>query len=459
MNNARVRPAFNVLGAPYIKIEATIIQNGITNGKSNIPYESQYCVAPSAKKIATYIINQIFGSDLVTQTDNLDIRWLMPTFKESLELAVYQKESFIYIHKYDDKIYLESFKRSDIFDLVQKFDKVIEASIEQDFDAISKDDKYTYILRRNIKLLNGNTDLTFQAYQLSSTNEKTEINIGHFNRMTGSEYKPRYILPYEVLINIDLGLEFFKDSKKFLNEEMKVVNTLADEIEKTRTRIVTSQHYQSGDMVTAWKPGSTAYQVDTISVGKLQDYFTLLPGDKDHQLFNFLQGDIRVTQYVDTFKFYDYQVIQMAGLSPVSFGYEKDAYQNTANVDVSKNSSDMTVEAIKTQITPQINKLMENIVKAQTSLNITENLLPSELSWDFGANEKFDDMKKLAVMSKIQGVTAIPMTYKAKIILPILNKLIDENFIGNEKNKKQVDDLVTAYNDEMKSIKMEYGEV
>ena len=457
MNNARVKPAFNVLGGPFIKVEATIIQNGITNGKSNIPAGAQYCIAPSAKKIATYIINQVFGSELVTQTQGLDIGWLMPTLKEALELGVYQTESFVYIHICDEKVYLECFKRSDIHDLIQRFDKVVEAKIVQEFPSVLAGDESIYMLERHIKLQDGYTYLTFKAFEVNKMNDIKPIGIEYFNKMTGGDYKPAYLLPYECLINIDLGQEFFKDSEKFLREEMNIINTIAEEAEKTKTRIVTSQHYQSGDMVTQWKPGSTTYSVNTISVGKLQDYFTIMPGDKDHQIFEHLQGDFRIEKYVDAFKFYDYQCIQMAGLSPASFGYEKDAYMNEANVDVSKNSSDMTVEAIKTQVTPQVNKLIENVVKAQTALEIKENIIPNELKWDFGANEKFDDMKKLQVMNRIQSVTAIPMSYKAKIVMPILNKLIDKDYTN--KNQAEIDELVGAYDKEMKNIKVEFGEM
>ena len=95
IKNMKLRPNCNVLEAPYIRIEATVTQPGITNGKPNIKRECRYIVAPSSKKIATYIVNQIFGSDLVTQTEGLSINWLMPTLKESLELAVYEEESFI----------------------------------------------------------------------------------------------------------------------------------------------------------------------------------------------------------------------------------------------------------------------------------------------------------------------------------------------------------------------------
>ena len=109
----RIKSKYNVLQAPYIQIKTKVNQPGMTNGKSNIPEEKSYCIAPSAKKIATYISNQLFGSDLVTQSEGLDIGWLMPSLKEALELAVYQRESFIYINIYDDKVYLECLKESD----------------------------------------------------------------------------------------------------------------------------------------------------------------------------------------------------------------------------------------------------------------------------------------------------------------------------------------------------------
>lgn len=448
----RLKP-YNYLEAPYIRVEATVTQPGITNGKPNIKQETRYIVAPSGKKIATYIVNQIFGSDLVTQTEGLSINWLMPTLKECLELAVYQNESFILIHKFDDKIYLECIKKSDIHDLVQKFDKVISGTIIQEFEG----DNNSYELHRHIEIKDGITYMTMNAYELNKYNKLTPIDIRVFNTRTGNDYLPKYVLPYEILINIDIGQDFFKDSKKFLNEEMEIFNVIADEIEKTRTRIATTQHYQSGDIVTNWTPANNHYKVDSISVGKLADYFTLLPGDKEHQLFEFLQGDIRVDQYITTFKFCDYQCIQLAGLSPSSFGYEKDAYQNKDSVDLSKNNSDMTIEAIKTQIEPQINKLLENVVKAQQSQNIQVNMLPSEMNWDYGANEKFDDMKKLQVLSRIQSVGSVPYSVKAKIITPIINKLIDDDY--TVKNSKLIEELIKANEDEQKAIDIEYGEV
>ena len=160
---------------------------------------------------------------------------------------------------------------------------------------------------------------------------------------------------------------------------------------------------------------------------------------------------------MSAFKFYDYQCIQMAGLSPASFGYEKDAYMNESNVNLSKNASDMTVEAIKSQIEPQINNLIINIVKAQKSQNIKENLLPNELNWDYGANDKFHDMKKIQVLNRLQSVGRIPYSIKAKIMLPIINKLIDDDFVG--KNEKEIEALLQEYAKEQEDININFGEV
>lgn len=452
MNNVRIKSAYNVLEAPYIKVEATVTQPGITNGKPNIFRKSKYIVAPSGKKVATYIVNQIFGSDLVTQTEGLNINWLMPTLKESLELAVYEEESFILIHKFDSKIYLECIKKSDIHDLVQKFDKVISGTIIQEYYTSDE----TYELHREMLLENGTTYMNMKAFKIDG-NKLVPIDINTFNKYTGNDYLPKYVLPYELLINLDIGQDFFKDSKKFINEEMEIFNTFADEIEKTKTKIATTQHFQSGDIVTNWQPGATHYKVDTLSVGKLADYFTLLPGDKEHYLFEFLQGQIRVNEYITSFKFCDYQIIQMAGLSPASFGYEKDAYQNIDSIDLSKNNSDMTIEAIKAQIEPQINHLLENIVKAQQSQGITKNLIPSELNWDYGLNEKLTDIKKLQVLNRVQSVGSVPYSVVAKIITPILKKLIDGDI--DKEDMLTIEKLIEENKKEQDDLKIEYGEV
>ena len=437
-----------IFQAPFIKIKAKVTAPGTTNGKPNIKYEDKWIVAPSGKKIATYVRNQIFGSELVTQTEGLEINWLMPTLSEALENAIYQKESFIYLHKFNNKVYLECLHKNDIHDIKQVFYQIQAATIVQDFETEEND----YELRRKITIVgNGTSIIEYRAFIEDKKDDYREIRLDQFNSIFGTEYEPIENKPYEVLINIDIGQEFFKDSEKLLNEEMVVINTIADEIEKTKTRIVTSQHYQSGDITTSWTPKSTHYNVDTITVNGLEDYFTLVEGDKDHQIFEFLQGDVRTKDYEDTFKFYDYQIIQMAGLSPASFGYEKDAYMNTANVDLSANASEMTIEAIKRQIEPQINRLIENIIRLQQSQNIKENEIPSNVVWDFGDNERLDDMKKLDILGDIQRRMRVPYSVRADIALPILNKLVDEPI--------EKESLIKEWQEEKNSIDITYGEI
>lgn len=439
---------FNPLQTPYIKINVKVTNPGITNGKPNIVNDERYVLAPSAKKIGTYIRNQLFGSDLLTQTEGLDINWLMPTLGEALELAVYEKESFIYIHKFEDKIYLECIKKCDIHNLVQKYDKVYSCDIIQDFEG----EEFDYALKRHIEMENGNTEIVFTAYKKEKNHgEWQEMSLQAFNEINDTDYQRVYELPYEVLINIDTGQDFFKDSIKFLNEEMEVYNTLCEEVQKTKTRIATTQHFQSGDIYNQWQPSANIYDVKTISVGNLQDFFTLLPGDKEHSVFEYLQGNLRVNDYVDTFKFCDYQIIQMANLSPATFGYEKDNYQNVASVDLSMNLTEMTIEAIKKQIEPQVNHLIENIVKLQELLNIQDNRIPSDLVWDYGDNEKLDDNKKINTLQAIQRAMAIPYSTRAKILTPILNKLIDE--------KTDAESLTEAYNQEREDIRLTYEEL
>ena len=431
---------------PFISVKAKVVAPGTTNGKPNIEYKEEYVVAPSAKKIAIYIRNQLFGSELVSRTENLDINWLMPALSESLERAIYQTESFIYIHKYNNKVYLECLNKNDIHDLEQVFDQLKKATIKQ----VYVYGKEIYELHRIITIVGDGTSIVeFKAYLIDNNKEK-EITIEKFNMLFGTEYEKVENKPYEVLVNIDLGQDFFKDSRKLLNEEMILLNTIAEEIEKTKTRIATSEHYATGDIATAWTPKSTSYDVRTISVGSLSDYFVMLPGDKDHHVFKFLQGDVRIDKYELSFKFYDYQIIQMAGLSPATFGYEKDAYMNTANVDLSANASEMTIEAIKRQLEPQINRLIENIIKLQQSQDIEINKLPLVVDWDYGINERLDDMKKIEVLQEVQRTAAVPYKIRAKIINPILNKLVDEDI--------KEEDIVNAYNEENK-MNIEFGEI
>lgn len=432
--------------APFIQVKAKITMPGETNGKPNIKYKEEYIVAPSAKKIATYIRNQIFGSELVTQTEGIEINWLMPTLGESLEKAIYQTESFIYLHKYNNKVYLECLNKNDIHDLVQVFDQVKEATIKQEYFYGDE----CYELHRHITIVgDGTSIIKFTAFR-DNKGKLERIQLSQFNQLFKTEFEEIENKPYEVLINIDTGQEFFKDSKKLLNEEMILINTIAEEVEKTKTRIATSEHYATGDIATSWTPKATTYQPHTINVGTLQDYFVLVPGDRDHQFFQFLQADLKIDKYEESFKFYDYQIIQMAGLSPASFGYEKDSYMNNANVDLSANASEMTIEAIKRQLEPQINRLIENIIRLQQSQDIEENKIPIEVEWDYGANERIDDMKKLDVMQKVQRVGSIPYQVRAKILTPILNKLMEDEL--------DEDDLINAYNEE-NNTRIEFGEL
>lgn len=412
---------FRVLQPPFISVDVEVIENSRINGKQvHKKKYREYKIAPSAKKIATYLVNHILGSDLIVP--DTDVNWLMPSLQEALEQAIYCEESFIYLHKFNNKVYLETIRPNQIFDLVQKYDKVYSGTIVERNGNLE--------LHRIIKMQDGKTLLELEAYEIKDNGKEVPISIARYDQLAGTHYeKDKFILPYEVLINIDAGKEFFKDSKRLLTAEMDVIDTLMNEIKKTETKVITSQHFQTGNIVQNWRP-QLNYNVTTMDVNGLQDYFTLMPGDKDHFIFQYAQGDIRVKEYTDTFKFYDYQVIQMAGLSPASFGYEKDSYMNTANVDLSADATEMTIEALKTQIANQISSLFENIYKMQRSQNdITEDLLPevARIEWDYGSDESIDDQKKIQILKDIQGVTNIPYNIKAEIVAPLLERLVDDN--------------------------------
>ena len=202
----------SILQAPFIKVKVKVTQPGYTNGIPNIKEEDRYILAPSAKKIGTYIRNQLFGSDLVTQTEGLDINWLMPTLGQALEEAIYDKESFIYIHKFDNKVYLECLRKCDLHNLKQKYDKIYSCDIIQDFET----DKNLYSLNRHIEQKeDGTSIITMNAFEKikGRKDEWIKIELSRFNSITGSDYKRVYNLPYHPLVNIDVGQEFFKDSK------------------------------------------------------------------------------------------------------------------------------------------------------------------------------------------------------------------------------------------------------
>lgn len=257
---------FRPLQAPFIKINAEVTINGKINGTPTIKREYTYKVSPSAKKIATYIVNQIFGSDIVTR--DTDINWLMPSLRDALEQTIYCKESFICLHKFDNKVYLETLRPNQIFDLVQKYDKLYSGTI------VEINGKYE--LHREFKIEDGKTILNLVAYKIESNNDERLVPLAEYNRVNGTDYKEHYILPYEYVINLDIGEDFFRDSKKLLLEENKVIDTLAEEIEKTKTKIATTQHFQTGNVITNWKP-NTSYNVQQLDVGSLKDYFTLMP--------------------------------------------------------------------------------------------------------------------------------------------------------------------------------------
>ena len=131
-------------------------------------------------------------------------------------------------------------------------------------------------------------------------------------------------------------------------------------------------------------------------------------------------------------------------------GYEKDNYQNVASVDLSMNLTEMTIEAIKKQIEPQVNHLIENIVKLQELLNIQDNRIPSDLVWDYGDNEKLDDNKKINTLQAIQRTMSVPYSTRAKILAPIIKKLMTDDL--------DADSLYEEHNKEREDIKISYEE-
>lgn len=146
----------------------------------------------------------------------------------------------------------------------------------------------------------------------------------------------------------------------------------------------------------------------------------------------------------------------MSGLSPATFGYEKDSYINTANVELSANATEMTIESIKTQLTNQLSNLFENIVKMQVSQKeITENLLrvDSKIEWNYGDNERLDDDKKLKILKELEGVAEVPYYYKARIIEPLIKKLTQES------DEKFAQEIMDKRNIDRKGLEITYGEL
>jgi hypothetical protein len=60
-------------------------------------------------------------------------------------------------------------------------------------------------------------------------------------------------------------------------------------------------------------------------------------------------------------------------------------------------------------------------------------------------------MKKIKTLKQIQTTMAVPYSVRAKIMAPILNKLIDEDV--------KSDDLYNKYKEEERDIKITYEEI
>ena len=66
-------------------------------------------------------------------------------------------------------------------------------------------------------------------------------------------------------------------------------------------------------------------------------------------------------------------------------------------------------------------------------------------------------MKKLQVLNKVQSVGSIPYSIKAKIITPILKKLIDDDI--DKEDMLTIEKLIEENKKEQDDLKIEYGEV
>ena len=93
--------------------------------------------------------------------------------------------------------YLECIKPNNIFDLVQKFDKVYSCTLVECDDDLE--------LHRHIKLEDGKSYIELKAYKIDHYNKQIPITLQNTIKRMGTEYLDKYILPYEVIINIDSG--------------------------------------------------------------------------------------------------------------------------------------------------------------------------------------------------------------------------------------------------------------
>ena len=67
----------------------------------------------------------------------------MPSLREALETCVYCKEAFIYLHKFDDKVYVETIRPNQIFDLKQKFEEDEDLPVATDDITLDEDQVMT----------------------------------------------------------------------------------------------------------------------------------------------------------------------------------------------------------------------------------------------------------------------------------------------------------------------------
>ena len=73
------------------------------------------------------------------------------------------------------------------------------------------------------------------------------------------------------------------------------------------------------------------------------------------------------------------------------------------------------------------------------------------ITWEYGANERIDDMKKIEILKDIQKAMSVPYSVRADIVLPILNKLVDEPI--------ERESLIKEWQDENNKMNIEFGEL
>jgi hypothetical protein len=93
----------------------------------------------------------------------------------------------------------------------------------------------------------------------------------------------------------------------------------------------------------------------------------------------------------------------------------------------------------------------------QTTQGITRDVITvtnESLEWDYGSNERLDDQKKMQLLKQAEGVANIPYEQRAKIIAPLIQKLINDNSAD-----KMAKDLIKKNKEEAEKLRIEYGEI